>query len=92
MSEETQLESGWDAIEDDPVRRENLKLRSELMITISETINERGLKQQDAAELLQISQPRFSALMKGKIDEFRLDTLVDFAHRLGLHVSINVAA
>ena len=62
------------------------------MIKISKTINERGLKQQDAAELLLISQPRVSALMKGKIDEFRLDTLVDFAHRLGFHVSINVAA
>ena len=92
MSEKTQFESVWDALEDDPVRRENLKLRSELMITISETIKERGLKQQDAAELLHISQPRVSALLKGKIEEFRLDTLVDLAHRLGLHVSINVAA
>ena len=92
MSEVTQFESVWDALEDDPVRRENLKLRSELMITISQTINERGLKQQDAAELLQISQPRVIAVMKGKIDEFRLDTLVDIAHRLGLHVSISVAA
>ena len=52
------------------------------MIKISETINARGLKQKDAAELLLISQPRVSALLKGKIDEFRLDTLVDFAHRL----------
>ena len=48
--------------------------------------------QQDAAELLHISQPRVSALLKGKIDEFRLDALLDFVHRLGLHVSINVAA
>ena len=92
MSEITQFESVWDALEDDPVRQENLKLRSELMITISETIKDRGLKQQDAAELLHISQPRISALLKGKIDEFRLDTLVDLAHRLGLHVSINIAA
>ncbi len=92
MSKNAQFESVWDALEDDPVRRENLKLRSELMIKISETIKARSLKQQDAADLLQISQPRVSALMKGKIDEFRLDTLVDLAHRLGLHVSINVAA
>jgi predicted XRE-type DNA-binding protein len=92
MSKNAQFESVWDALEDDPVRRENLKLRSELMIKISETIKARSLKQQDAADLLQISQPRVSALMKGKIDEFRLDTLVDLAHRLGLHVSINIAA
>ena len=92
MSGKTYFESIWHALEDDPVRQENFKLRSELMITISETILERGLKQQDAAELLHITQPRVSALLKGKLDEFRLDTLVDFAHRLGLHVSINVAA
>ena len=92
MSEITQFKSVWDALEDDPVRQENLKLRSELMITISETIKERGFKQQDAAELLHISQPRVSALLKGKINKFRLDTLVDLAHRLGLHVSINIAA
>lgn len=92
MSKKAQFESVWDALEDDPVRQENLKLRSELMMAISETIRERGFRQQDAAELLQITQPRVSALLKGKIDEFRLDTLVDIAHRLGLHVSINVAA
>jgi predicted XRE-type DNA-binding protein len=92
MSEKTQFESVWDALEDDPVRQENLKLRSALMITISETIKSRGLKQQETADVLRITQPRVSALLKGKIDEFRLDTLVDLAHRLGLHVSINVAA
>jgi len=92
MSGKTQFKSVWDALEDDPVRQENLKLRSELIITISETIKERRLKQQDAAKMLRISQPRVSALLKGKIEEFRLDTLVDLVHRLGLHVFINVAA
>ena len=92
MSGKTYYESIWDAIEDDPVRQENFKLRSELMITISETIRDRGMKQQDVAELLHITQPRVSALLRGKLDKFRLDTLVDLAHRLGLHVSINVAA
>lgn len=92
MTKQTHFESVWDALEDDPIRRENLKLRSELLIAISEAIKARALKQQDAAELLHITQPRVCALLKGKIDEFRLDTLVDIAHRLGLHVSINVAA
>jgi predicted XRE-type DNA-binding protein len=92
MSGKTQFKSVWDALEDDPVRQENLKLRSELIITISETIKERRLKQQDAAKMLRISQPRVSALLKGKIEEFRLDTLVDLVHRWGLHVFIIVAA
>lgn len=92
MSKVKQYESVWDALEDDPVRVVNLKLRSELMQTITEQIKQKGMKQTEAAKLLKITQPRVSALQKGKINEFRLDTLVDMAHRLGLHVSLKVAA
>ena len=92
MSKIDQFASVWDAIEDDPVRQENLKLRSTLMMQIAERIKEQGLTQTQAAEALHITQPRVSALLKGKINDFRLDSLVDMAHRLGMHVSINVAA
>ena len=92
MPEKDRFASVWDAIEDDPVRVENLKLRSTLMIGIAERIKDEGLTQTQAAEVLHITQPRVSALLKGKINDFRLDTLVDMAHRLGMHVSINVAA
>lgn len=92
MSNKDRFTSVWDALEDDPVRQENLKLRSALMIEIAERIKEEGLTQTQAAEVLHITQPRVSALLKGKISDFRLDSLVDMAHRLGMHVSINVAA
>jgi len=92
MSNDNRFISVWDAIEDDPVRVENLKLRSALMIEIAERIKEQGLTQTQAAKILHITQPRVSALLKGKINEFRLDSLIDMAHRLGMHVSINVAA
>jgi len=92
MSKSNQFTNVWDALEDDPVRQENLKLRSALMMEIAERIKAQGLTQTQAAEALHITQPRVSALLKGKINDFRLDGLVDMAHRLGLHVSINVAA
>lgn len=92
MSEDKQFSNVWDALEEDPVRAENLKLRSALMIEISERIKSEGLTQMQAAEILQVTQPRVSALLKGKINDFRLDSLVDMAHRLGLHVSLEVAA
>ena len=92
MSDNKRFNSVWDALEDDPVRAENLKLRSALMIEIADKIKILGLTQTQAAELLQITQPRASALLKGKIKDFRLDGLVDMAHRLGLHVSLKVAA
>jgi predicted XRE-type DNA-binding protein len=92
MSKNDRFTSVWDALEDDPVRQENLKLRSALMMQIAERIKDQGLTQTQAAEMLHITQPRVSALVKGKINDFRLDSLVDMAHRLGMHVSINVAA
>ena len=92
MSKKGHFNSVWDALEDDPVRQENLKLRSALMMEIAERINDRSLTQTQAAEVLHITQPRVSALLKGKSNDFRLDSLVDMAHRLGMHVSINVAA
>ena len=86
------FESVWDALEDDPIRRENLKLRSHLMIEINAKIDEGRQTQKELAKVLETTQPRVSALRKGKINDFRLDMLVDFAIRLGLHVSLDVAA
>ena len=92
MKTKQRFDSIWDAIEDDPIRVENLKLRSAVLIEITETLKNRELTQQQTAELLHITQPRVSALLKGKTNDFRLDSLVDMAHRLGLHVTLNVAA
>jgi predicted XRE-type DNA-binding protein len=92
MTDPKQFKSVWDALEDDPIRVQNLKLRSATMIEITEKIAAMGLTQTEAAKLLTISQPRVSALLQGKISKFRLDSLVDMAHRLGLNVSIRIAA
>ncbi len=82
-----QFDNVWDALEDDPVRAENLKLRSALMIRIAEQIKLLNLTKKQAAELLKITQPRVSSLLNGKINDFRLDSLVDMAHRSGLQHS-----
>ena len=92
MNSRQQFKSVWDALEDDPIRAQNLKLRSTAMIEITEKVTALGLTQTETAKLLAISQPRVSALLQGKIDKFRLDSLVDMAHRLGLQVSIRIAA
>ena len=83
--------SVWDAIEDDPVKREIFKLRSELTHAITSHINSRKLKQHEVAELLGISQHRVSNLLNGDHESFRLDTLVGFAVRCGHSVSIDAA-
>jgi predicted XRE-type DNA-binding protein len=92
MSKDQEFKSVWDALEDDLVRAQNLKLRSALMIEIREKVNELEITQTQAAKILCISQPRVSALLQGKIERFRLDSLVDMAHRLDLNVSIRLAS
>ena len=92
MSKEQKFKSVWDALEDDPVRAQNLKLRSALMIEIRRKLNELEITQTQAAKVLCISQPRVSALLQGKIGRFRIDSLVDMAHRLDLNVSIRLAS
>jgi predicted XRE-type DNA-binding protein len=92
MNEIQTFDSVWDALEDDPVKAENMKLRSALLMAITTRIKEEGFNQTQAAQRLNITQPRVSALMQGKIEKFRLDTLVNFAHQLGLQVSLQIAA
>ena len=92
MSNLQSFNSVWDALEDDPIIAENMKLRSTLLMAITKNIKSKGINQTEVAKLLEITQPRVSALMKGKIEDFRLDTLVNLAHRLGLHIDMRIAA
>lgn len=89
MSEE-RFTSVWDAIEDTPAEAENMKLRSALMIALKDQIGRRGWTQAEAAGELGVTQPRVSDLMRGKIDLFALDTLVNMAVAAGLHVEMSV--
>lgn len=81
----------WDAISESPAEAENMKLRSSLMIALTEHIKHEGLTQAQAAKLLGVSQPRISDLKRGKIDLFSIDTLVNMLSAAGLHVEVQIA-
>ena len=66
----------------------NLKLRSELMMRIEDFYRESGMTQAAAAKALGVTQPRLTALLKGKIGLFSLDALVNIATRAGLNVRL----
>ena len=89
MSNE-QFASVWDAIEDAPEEAENMKLRSGLMRSLKDYIERTGLNQTEAAKLFGVTQPRVSDLMRGKINVFALDALVNMAAAAGLHVEMRV--
>ncbi len=82
--------SVWDAIEDTPAEAENMKLRSALMDAIEDAIKAKGWTQAEAAKALGVTQPRVSALMRGKISMFSLDSLINMLTALGLKVDIRI--
>ena len=85
-----QFSSVWDAIEDTPEEAENMKLRSSLMMALKAHMERVGLTQSDAATLFGVTQPRVSDLVRGKINLFGLDALVNMAAAAGLHVEMTV--
>jgi predicted XRE-type DNA-binding protein len=84
------FDSVWDAIEETPAQAENLKLRSSLMLALKRHIEREGLSQTEAAKVFGVTQPRISNLMRGKIDHFGLDMLVNMLAAAGLRVTLHV--
>ncbi len=73
-----------------PEEAASLKIRADLMIQIERLMKRRRLTQAGAGKLLGVTQPRVSDLVRGKIELFSIDTLVDMLTRAGVHVRINV--
>jgi predicted XRE-type DNA-binding protein len=93
MTVEHVTPAGGNVFEDlgfSPEEAENLKIRAVLMDAIEDLIESRGLTQQRAAELLGTTQPRVSDLVRGKINEFTIDSLVRMLSHAGVRVEVQV--
>ncbi|MGO4436475.1 helix-turn-helix domain-containing protein [Rhizobium sp. RAF56] len=90
MSDETFV-SVWDAVEDTPEAAENMKLRSALMMALDQHIRAQRWTQVEAASRLGVTQPRISDLLRGKINLFGLDALVNMLASAGLHVEVRIS-
>jgi predicted XRE-type DNA-binding protein len=85
------FESVWDALEDTPTEAENMKLRSRLMIAISQAVAAWEVTQTEAARRLGVTQPRLNDLLRGRVGKFSLDALVALAARVGLAVHLEIS-
>jgi predicted XRE-type DNA-binding protein len=83
--------SVWDAIEPDKAVAANLKARADVMIAIQETVNSWCITQAAAAKRLQVTQPRLNDLLRGHIDKFSLDALLNLAPQADVTVKVEVA-
>ena len=80
----------WDAIEPTSSEAASMKARAEMMIAIREIVAAWGVTQAAAAKKLGLTQPRMNDLLRGRINKFSLDTLMDIATRAGLAVRVEV--
>ena len=67
-----------------------MKLRSVLMIAIKNRVVQLKLTQEQAAAMLGVTQPRVTDLMRGKINLFALDVLVNMITAAGMRIDLRV--
>ncbi len=84
------FDSVWDAIEPSRAEAANMKARAEMMIAIRETVAAWGVTQATAATRLGLTQPRMNDLLRGRMNKFSLDALINVAGRAGLAVRVEV--
>ena len=82
--------SVWDALEDTPAEAANMRLRSELMNAIRDAVDGWGLSQSAAAKRLEITQPRLNDLLRGRINNFSVDSLLVLAERASLTIRLQI--
>lgn len=65
-------------------------LKSDLTAEIAYIIKKKKLTQAKAAKILGVDQPRISSLLRGKLDLFSVEALMNFLQSLGQDVEIVV--
>lgn len=73
-----------------PMRAYNLKLRQKLILKISNHVKRFDLTQAKTAKLLKITQPRLNDLLRGKVENFRIDSLINILATLGYKVNLTI--
>ncbi|MDZ7875951.1 MAG: XRE family transcriptional regulator [Rhizobium sp.] len=90
--ERLEYDNIFEVIAGSPAEAADLQFRADLMLTLRKLLEERNLRQGEIAELLGVSQPRVSELMRGKIDLFSADKLIGLLARLEVQLRPSVDA
>ena len=69
---------------------QNLQLRSELMNKIEHFVRSGGLTRKECAARMGVTEPQLNEILKGKIDKFSLDALVNMLGHAGMRVRLIV--
>ena len=64
-------------------------LKRQLARRIAACVGHLNLRQVEAAEMLELTQPRLNALVKGRVELFSLDALAQIAMRVDFAVRVS---
>jgi predicted XRE-type DNA-binding protein len=67
---------------------EHLRVRADLLIKVQKLIETKKLTQTELAKSLRITRPQVGELLRGRIDLFSTDELIDILARLGVRVRL----
>mgnify|MGYP002626707414 CR=1 FL=1 len=85
-------ESLWEDLGFTPEEAAVMELKLTLHNEIMKVVKRRKLTSKDVQELLDISQPKASELLNGKISQMTVDRLTKYLHRLGRKVKVSTKA
>ncbi|MDX0235115.1 helix-turn-helix domain-containing protein [Sinorhizobium meliloti] len=91
MKQRQSFSNVWDALENTPAEAASMAMRSNLLIAIEQRVRSWQVTQAEAARRLGITQPRLNDLLRGRITNFSLDTLIKLASQAGLTVRLDIA-
>lgn len=72
----------------EPAEAANLKIRADLMVDLRRHIQKKGWTQAQAAQFFGETQPRISNLLKGEINRFSVDKLINMLAKAGIAVVV----
>ncbi len=70
---------------------ERLSIQSGLAIALEQEIKARKWTQAAAAKAIGIAQPRVNDLLRGRLDRFSIDALIEYLSRVGVQVQITTS-
>jgi len=71
-----------------PAEAAHLLIRADLMGQLRALIDEQALTQKAAAKALGVTQPRVSDLVRGRVELFSIDTLIEMLTRFDIAVTV----
>jgi len=75
-----------------PGDAEKLRIKTKLMTAIETFITQRNLTQAQAADLMGVSRPRISDVVRCKSDKFPIDARLDMLAKAGFQVDVSTTA